>query len=95
MAIRRPSPGRALGTGGTINWGIFKRHFWGELLRHQHGAVVRAERGVDLGGLRDVLRAVKGGDMIAVAAGVKVLVATKPVDFRNYAECTIMLSLRW
>jgi hypothetical protein len=21
---------------GTINWGIFKRHFWGELLRHQH-----------------------------------------------------------
>ena len=22
--------------GGTINWGIFKRHFWGELLRHQH-----------------------------------------------------------
>jgi hypothetical protein len=32
--------------------------------------------------------------MIAVAAGVKVLVATKPVDFRNYAECTIMLSPR-
>jgi len=22
--------------GGTINWGVFKRHFWGELLRHQH-----------------------------------------------------------
>jgi hypothetical protein len=22
--------------GGTINWGIFKRHFWGELLWHQH-----------------------------------------------------------
>jgi hypothetical protein len=22
--------------GDTINWGIFKRHFWGELLRHQH-----------------------------------------------------------
>jgi hypothetical protein len=21
--------------GDTINWGIFKRHFWGELLRHQ------------------------------------------------------------
>ncbi|HKD26984.1 MAG TPA: hypothetical protein VKC66_13925, partial [Xanthobacteraceae bacterium] len=36
MAIRRRSPGRALGTGGTINWGFFKRHFWGELLRHQH-----------------------------------------------------------
>src|SRR6266536_165606 len=27
-------PQGALGTGGTINWGIFKRHFWGELLRH-------------------------------------------------------------
>jgi hypothetical protein len=24
---------------GTINWGIFKRHFWGELLRHQHGMI--------------------------------------------------------
>jgi hypothetical protein len=23
----------------TINWGIFKRHFWGELLRHQHWAL--------------------------------------------------------
>ena len=23
----------------TINWGIFKRHFWGELLRHQHELV--------------------------------------------------------
>jgi hypothetical protein len=22
--------------GDTINWGIFKRHFWGALLRHQH-----------------------------------------------------------
>jgi hypothetical protein len=32
--------------------------------------------------------------MIAVAAGVKVLVATKPVDFRNYAERTIMRSPR-
>ena len=31
-----PSPGRALDMGNTINWGIFKRHFWGELLRHQH-----------------------------------------------------------
>jgi hypothetical protein len=35
VAIRRRSPERALGTSGTINWGIFKRHFWGELLRHQ------------------------------------------------------------
>jgi hypothetical protein len=24
--------------GDTINWGIFKRHFWGELLRHQQPA---------------------------------------------------------
>src|SRR6266536_4465102 len=29
-------PQGALGMGDTINWGIFKRHFWGELLRHQH-----------------------------------------------------------
>ena len=28
--------GAPWGRGGTINWGIFKRHFWGELLRHQH-----------------------------------------------------------
>jgi hypothetical protein len=27
----------APGDDGTINWGIFKRHFRGELLRHQHG----------------------------------------------------------
>ena len=32
--------------------------------------------------------------MIAVPAGTRVLVATKPVDFRSYAECTIMLSPR-
>jgi hypothetical protein len=25
--------------GDTINWGIFKRHFWGELLRHQQFVV--------------------------------------------------------
>ena len=50
------------------------------------GAVVRAERGVDLGWLRDVLAHREGGDMIAVAAGVKVLVATKPVDFRKGAD---------
>jgi hypothetical protein len=44
VAIRRRSPGRALGTGGTINWRIFKRHFWGELLRHQqHQIEQRAE----------------------------------------------------
>jgi hypothetical protein len=33
--------------------------------------------------------------MIGPTSAVRVLVATKPVDFRNYAECTIMLSLRW
>jgi len=32
--------------------------------------------------------------MIAVGAGVRVLVATRPVDFRNYAEHTIMHSIR-
>jgi hypothetical protein len=32
--------------------------------------------------------------MIAVPAGVKVLIAVKPVDFRNYAERTIMQSVR-
>src|SRR5262245_16692232 len=31
-----PVPRARPGTGDTINWGIFKRHFWGELLRHQH-----------------------------------------------------------
>jgi hypothetical protein len=30
--------------------------------------------------------------MIGPTSGVRVLVATKPVDFRNYAERTIMLS---
>src|SRR6266566_6597356 len=40
-----PVPRVALGTGGTINWGIFKRHFWGELLRHpQRQDRVRATR---------------------------------------------------
>jgi transposase len=29
----------------------------------------------------------EGGDMIAAPTGVKVLVATKPVDFRNCVEC--------
>jgi hypothetical protein len=36
--------------------------------------------------LRDVLRAVKAATMIAAAAGVKVLVATKPVVFRRGAD---------
>ena len=31
-----PIPRARPGIGDTINWGIFKRHFWGELLRHQH-----------------------------------------------------------
>ena len=30
--------------------------------------------------------------MIIPSGAVRVLVATRPVDFRNYAECTIMLS---
>ena len=29
--------------------------------------------------------------MIVPSGAVRVLVATPPVDFRNYAECTIML----
>ena len=32
--------------------------------------------------------------MIVPPTGIRVLVATKPVDFRNYAERTIMRSLR-
>ena len=32
--------------------------------------------------------------MIVPSGAVRVLVATRPVDFRNYAECTIMLSPR-
>ena len=31
-----PIPRARAGMSDTINWGIFKRHFWGELLRHQH-----------------------------------------------------------
>ena len=31
-----PIPRARPGMGDTINWGIFKRHFWGALLRHQH-----------------------------------------------------------
>jgi hypothetical protein len=30
-----PIPRARAGMSDTINWGIFKRHFWGELLRHQ------------------------------------------------------------
>jgi hypothetical protein len=32
---------------------------------------------------------------VPLSGGVRVLIAAKPVDFRNYAECMIMLSLRW
>ena len=31
---------------------------------------------------------------VPLSGGVRVLIAAKPVDFRNYAECMIMLSLR-
>src|SRR5208282_4968218 len=30
--------------GDTINWGIFKRHFWRGLLRHQHRSQRHAHR---------------------------------------------------
>ena len=33
-----PIPRARPGIGDTINWGIFKRHFWGELLRHQQAS---------------------------------------------------------
>jgi len=36
-----PIPRARPGTGDTINWGIFKRHFWGELLRHQQSPIAR------------------------------------------------------
>ncbi len=56
------------------------------------GALVRAEPGVDdVVWLRDVLRAVEGGDMIAVPAGVRVMVATKPVDFGGGADGLVPL----
>jgi len=32
--------------------------------------------------------------MLTIPSGVRVLIATKPVDFRNYAERTIMQSAR-
>ena len=32
--------------------------------------------------------------MITIPAGVRVLLATRPVDFRNYAECLVMRSAR-
>jgi hypothetical protein len=31
---------------------------------------------------------------VSLSGGVRVLIAAKPVDFRNYAECMIMLSPR-
>jgi DNA-binding transcriptional regulator PaaX len=42
--------------GDTINWGIFKRHFWGELLRHQQGAKLMV---LTLGDL-DLLKQLRG-----------------------------------
>ena len=43
-----PIPRARPGDGGTINWGIFKRHFWGELLRHQQGTRVSPSTVSDL-----------------------------------------------
>ena len=48
--------------------------------------MVRAKRSVDLGWLRDVLRAVRAATEIAVPAGMRVPVATKAADFRRGAD---------
>jgi transposase len=53
-------------------------------------AVVRAERGVDFGWLRDVAAGREAGDVITVPAGMRVLVATKPVDFRRGAYSLVV-----
>jgi hypothetical protein len=53
---------------------------------------VRVARGIVIATLTTVLRAGKGGDMIAVPAGVRVLVATKPVDFRQGADSVAALA---
>jgi len=48
--------------GGTINWGIFKRHFWGELLRHQQHMPMVMERLKGSGMLRyEVDKGLAGG----------------------------------
>ena len=49
-------------------------------------ATIRIPPGSDAATLAMVLRAVKGDDMITVPAGIRVLVATKPVDFRRGAD---------
>jgi hypothetical protein len=49
-------------------------------------ATVRVPPGIDAGTLTTVLRAGRAADMIAVPAGMRVLVATKPVDFRRGAD---------
>ncbi len=55
-------------------------------------ATVRVSPGIDVATLTTALRAVEGGDMIAVPAGVRVLVATKPVDFRRGADSLAALA---
>ena len=47
------------------------------------GPVVRAKRSVNLGWLRDVLRAVRAATEIAVPAGMRVLVATRSLPPRR------------
>jgi transposase len=48
--------------------------------------LVRVSPGVDPGLLAHVLRTLKGLPMIVPPAGVRVLVATRPVDFRRGAD---------
>ena len=49
-------------------------------------AMVRTRGAVDANALAAVLRAVKGRRMIIPPTNVQVLIATMPVDFRNYAK---------
>ena len=50
------------------------------------GALVRVPPGVDPGLLAAVLRTLKAARMIVPPSGVRVLVATRPVDFRRGAD---------
>ena len=55
-------------------------------------ATVRVGAGTDVATLTKVLRAVKAATWITVPAGVRVLVATKPVDFRRGADSLAALA---
>jgi transposase len=61
------------------------------------GATVRVRGRPSVAALTDVFAALRrsgGCWMLTSPAGLKVFVATKPVDFRNYVESAIMLSSR-